>query len=123
MAAGEKVTKRMQVLRNDGSVLLGNCQSTENAWERMCGLLPRRSLEAGEGLWIAPSPSIHTFFMRFTIDVAFLDRSGKVLKLYSRLKPWRHSGIHPFAAGALEASAGALDGVREGEVLRICPVS
>lgn len=87
------------------------------------GLLPRVSLGPGEALWIRPTTSIHTFFMRMTIDVAFLDRQGKVIRVYSRLKPWRHSRIHLFADGALEAAAGALDSIREGEVLQICPSS
>lgn len=113
----------MKVLRKDGRVLLADCRATENAWDRLCGLLPRSSLAQGEGLWIRPTTSIHTFFMRFTIDVAFLDRSGKVLKIYSRMKPWRLSGLHFFAAGALEASEGALAELREGEVLEICPSS
>jgi uncharacterized membrane protein (UPF0127 family) len=89
----------------------------------MVGLLPRTALASGEGLWIRPATSVHTFFMRMVIDVAFVDRKGRVIKVYSRLKPWRHSRIHLFAAGALEAAAGALDAVKEGEVLQICPSS
>ncbi|MGZ3692772.1 MAG: DUF192 domain-containing protein [Bdellovibrionota bacterium] len=104
-------------------MLLEKCRVTTNAFERMYGLLPRKSLEPGEALWIKPTTSIHTFFMRFTIDVAFLDRAGKVIRVYSHLKPWRHSRIHFFAAGAIEAGAGALAGVQEGEVLEICLTS
>lgn len=115
--------KNGKVLGAGGNVILGECRMTETAWERMRGLLPRSGLRAGEGLWIAPCTSIHTFFMGFTIDAAFLDRSGKVIALYHSLKPWRLSGIHLSAAGVLEAPAGALAGLKKGEVLEICSSS
>lgn len=117
--------KKARVLKASGKVVLGECGITENAWERMCGLLPRTELALEEGLWIAPCTSIHTFFMRFSIDAAFLDRQGRVIALYDSLKPWRLSGIHFRAAGVLEARAGAFlaAGVQKGEVLEICPIS
>jgi uncharacterized membrane protein (UPF0127 family) len=104
-------------------VILPECEVTTNAWERMKGLLPKSSLAEGEGLYLAPCTSVHTFFMRFAIDVAFLDRSGRVLALYDGLKPWRLSGFHLTAAGVLEAPAGSLAraGVVKGEVLTLCP--
>jgi uncharacterized membrane protein (UPF0127 family) len=102
--------------------VLPHCQVTESAWERMRGLLPRKRLAEGEGLWISPCTSIHTFFMRFPIDAAFLDKGGRVIAVYAGLKPWRLSGIHLRAAGVLEAGAGALSGLKKGEVLEICRV-
>lgn len=106
-----------------GKTLIGRCGVTESPWERMIGLLKHSGLSADEALWIAPCTSIHTFFMRFPIDVAFLDKKGKVIAVYDSLPPWRHSWIHPFAAGVLEAKAGVLReaGVRKGEVLELCP--
>jgi uncharacterized membrane protein (UPF0127 family) len=55
----------------------------------MRGLLGRRGLEGGEGLLLRPASSVHTFFMRFPIDVVFLGRGGEVLKIATRLRPWR----------------------------------
>lgn len=106
-------------------VVLSRCEVTESAWERMCGLLPKASLGEGEALWIAPCTSIHTFFMRFAIDAAFLDKSGKVLAIYSSMAPWRLSGIHFRAAGVLEAPAGAFAraGIKKGEILTVCLTS
>lgn len=108
-----------------GKVILNDCRATVNAWERMCGLLPRATLGEQEGLWIMPTNSVHTFFMRFAMDAAFLDRRGKVLALYESMKPWRHTWIHFGAVGVLEAGAGVLSraGVKKGEVLEICPIS
>jgi len=109
----------------NGKVILADCRATTNAWERMCGLLPRSSLGDQEGLWIAPTNSVHTFFMRFVMDAAFLDRKGRVVALYDSMKPWRHTMIHWRAVGVLETGAGVLTraGVKKGEVLEICPIS
>jgi uncharacterized membrane protein (UPF0127 family) len=109
----------------EGKPLIERCDTTETAWERMAGLLPRKALARDEALWIAPCTSIHTFFMRFPIDVAFLDKKGKVLAIYENMPPWRHSWIHPFAAGVLEASAGLFReaDLKKGEVLEICHTS
>jgi uncharacterized membrane protein (UPF0127 family) len=117
--------RKAKVLRSGGGEFLGDCRITESAWERMRGLLPKNSLGEGEALYIAPCNSIHTFFMRFSIDAAFLDREGKVIALYEEVKPWRMTGIHFRAAGVLEAAAGAFQraGVKKGEVLKICHFS
>ena len=56
---------------------------------RRRGLLGRDSLDPSTALVIAPCSSIHTFFMRFVIDVVFVDRDGRVLKIVHDLRPWR----------------------------------
>ena len=56
---------------------------------RLKGLLGRRSIAPGEGLHIVPCNSIHMFFMRFAIDVAFLAHDGRVVKLVHTIRPWR----------------------------------
>ncbi|RZA08549.1 MAG: DUF192 domain-containing protein [Proteobacteria bacterium] len=106
-------------------MLFPHCDITANAWERLVGLLPRAGLAEGEALYIEPCTSIHNFFMRFAIDVAFLNRQGRVVAIYHGLKPWRLSWIHFTAKGALEAPAGSLAraGVKKGDVLTICPSS
>ncbi len=58
-------------------------------WARLGGLLAREPLQPHEALYLAPCNSVHTFFMRYPIDVAFLDGSGRVLKLVADLQPWR----------------------------------
>ena len=59
---------------------------------RRTGLLRHESLPAGTGIIIAPSNAIHTFFMRFAIDVAFVTKDGKVVKLRAAVPPWRMAG-------------------------------
>ena len=72
----------------------------------------------GEGLLIRPSFSIHTFFMRFPIDAVFLDRSGSVVDVVGRLKPWR-AATRLRARAVLELAAGEAErlGLRFGERL------
>ena len=69
---------------------------------------------------IAPCNAVHTFFMRFTIDVVFADRQGTVVKLCRNLKPWR-MGIGVAGFAAIELCAGAIDqsGVVKGDRLSI----
>ena len=64
-------------------------------------------------LIIVPCSSVHTFFMRFVIDVVFVDREGVVLKTVSDLKPWRIA-IGARAHAVIELNAG---GVRRSELV------
>lgn len=72
---------------------------------RMKGLLGKRELVAGEGLLIQPAPSIHTFFMRFPIDVVFLAKNGKVMKVAANVGAWRMRWCRR-AFAVLELAAG-----------------
>lgn len=88
---------------------------------RMRGLMGRRGLLAGEGLLVSPAPAIHTAFMRFPIDVLFLDRNMRVLDIVQRLRPWRVACKHK-ARAVLELSAGesARHDVGVGDRLELC---
>lgn len=59
--------------------------------DRRKGLLGRDSLRAGDGLWIVPCEAVHTFFMRFAIDLVYLDRKHRVVKTKENVRPWRLS--------------------------------
>lgn len=86
----------------------------------MRGLLGRRDLHADEGLLLKPAGSIHTHFMRFPIDVVFLDREGRVLDLRSAVVPWRMARKRG-AKAVLELRAGEARrrGVEVGDVLKL----
>jgi uncharacterized membrane protein (UPF0127 family) len=58
---------------------------------RRVGLLGRKRLEPGEGLWISPCESVHTFFMKFPIDLVYMDKSRKVRKVRHAVPAWRLS--------------------------------
>jgi uncharacterized membrane protein (UPF0127 family) len=87
---------------------------------RTRGLLGRRSLEPGEGLLLRPAGSVHTMFMRFPIDVVFLDEELRVLAVAEAVRPWRVKARRG-ARAVLELGAGeaARQGITEGERLRI----
>jgi uncharacterized membrane protein (UPF0127 family) len=84
----------------------------------MRGLLGRAALAAGEGLLIRPASAIHTFFMRFAIDVVFIDRDGVVLRVVPALRPWRLAARRG-ARSVLELPAGeaAARGIGPGDRL------
>jgi len=77
--------------RTDGSVVCERCRTADTPWKRMRGLLGRRELARDEGLLLRPAGSVHTAFMRFVIDVVFLDRDLRVLHIAHSVPPWRAS--------------------------------
>ena len=84
----------------------------ESLWARTAGLLGRRTLRADGGLWIRPCNSVHTFFLRFSIDVVYLAADYTVVKTCSRLKPFRFSMGGRKANSVLELPAGSIDRCR-----------
>ena len=97
-------------------ILCERCAIAVGPLARMRGLLGRNELAPGEGLLLPHESSVHMFFMRFPIDVVFLDRNLNVLKVVSNLRPWRLAGCRR-AKAALELPAGAASGVVVGEQL------
>lgn len=75
---------------------------------RRRGLLRRDALDPATALVLAPCLAIHTAFMRFAIDVVFVDREGCVRRIVRRLQPWRVAGSR-HACATIELAAGALD--------------
>jgi uncharacterized protein len=79
-------------------------------WSRLRGLMGRAAEKfcAGEGLWIVPSHGVHTFAMRFPIDVVYLDPENVVVYLAHNLKPWRVAPVRRKAASVLELPGATL---------------
>ena len=102
-----------------GKLLADRAERAASFTRRFMGLMGRPSLDFGEGLHIVPCNSIHTFFMRIPIDVAFLDPSGVIVKQFSALPPWRATSIYRKARTVLELPAGTLtaSGTQEGDRL------
>ncbi len=89
------------------TVLADMVEVADRATTRRKGLLGRTHLPAGEALWIVPCESVHTFFMRFSIDVVYLDRSKKVRKVRTNVPPWRISMCF-LAHSVIELAAGSV---------------
>ena len=90
-----------------GTILATRLEAAHTSATRRKGLLGREGLLPGEGLWIAPCESVHTFFMRFPIDLVYLDREYRIRKVCDAVGPWRLSACFS-AHSILELPAGTI---------------
>lgn len=88
-------------------IQLPSVRLTANAGERMRGLLGSSPLGHGDALWIRPCNSVHSLFMRYAIDIVYLDRQQQVCKCVEAMKPWRISFCWQ-AQSVLELAAGQI---------------
>lgn len=100
-----------------GELVAARVAKADDWWARSRGLLGRKSLENGEGLWIDPCRQVHTFFMKFSLDVVFLNTDMVVVGLARDLAPSRLTPIYFKARSALELAAGAASGLKRGDKL------
>jgi uncharacterized membrane protein (UPF0127 family) len=116
-ASRQKMKIRV-VNRTRDTVIAESAETADSSETRRKGLLGRASLAPGEGLWIVPCEAVHCFFMKFPIDVVFLDRQKKVKKVLPSLKPWR-IGVCLTAHSVLELPEGqaAATGTQPGDQL------
>ena len=91
-----------------GVVIADRVTVASRRLERAIGLLAHSHLDAGEALWIKPCNGVHTWFMRFPIDVIAMDANGVIVDAVSTLKPWRMRLPKPGAYSVLELPAGTL---------------
>jgi uncharacterized protein len=107
------------LLDGEGNVVCRRLAVADSARARMRGLLGRHSMAGDECLLLQPAGSVHTAFMRFPIDVVFLDRSMRVLRVEAGVRPWRMTAQRG-ARAILEMAAGAAEraGISPGMQLR-----
>ena len=119
MAQTVQVTNRTR-----GTIVAEQCRVATSIRDRLVGLLTTPEVMRGEGLLIERSPSIHMFFMRYPIDVVFVDQTGRVTKTVAHLQPWRVIWWARGARDCLELRAGALEGTgtQKGDQLVFEPV-
>ncbi len=101
-----------------GKQLADRAEIADTSAKRRTGLLKHTGLAQGEGLWIAPTEGVHTFGMKFTIDVAFLNKKRQILKIRPNMVKSRMS-VHLLAHSVLELPAGTLEstGTQKGDQL------
>jgi uncharacterized membrane protein (UPF0127 family) len=92
------MTGRSAVHERTGKVLADDLELATSLVALTAGLMFRRTLDRGRGLWLNPCNGIHMMFMRFPIDAVFLDSRERVKKVYRRLPRWW--GIVWFVWGA-----------------------
>ena len=93
------------LVRDDGGVVCECCRVASSPFARARGLLGREALPGGEGLLFPRTRAVHTHFMRFPIDVVFMDRDGVVVRLVPGLRPWRAASCRR-ATAVLELASG-----------------
>jgi uncharacterized membrane protein (UPF0127 family) len=102
---------RLRIFNRTRQTVLGtSVEMADHGATRRKGLLGRSSLASGEGIWIVPCESVHTFWMKFPIDLVYLDRNKKVKKIRSGVAPWRLSAclsahsVLEFASGTIHST-------------------
>lgn len=95
--------------KTKNTVLAQDAIVADTVFKRMKGLLGRKDFRHGEALIIRPCNSIHTFFMHFPIDVLFVDKDNRVIKVLPSLKPFQLTNIYFRAAFTIELPAGTLE--------------
>jgi uncharacterized membrane protein (UPF0127 family) len=110
-AARTDVGSRALINRDNGRLVAGKVRTAGNFAERLKGLMGAKCLPSDEVLLLENCSSIHTFFMRFPIDVAFLDRDLRVVGAFPNIRPWGvligpKGSVHTLelASGVLEST-------------------
>ena len=104
-ARGERLVNRTR----GGRVLASDVYGVAGFGGRLLGLMGHPALPPGQALVLDGDNSIHTLFMRFPIDVLFLDKAGRVKHLYHAMPPWRVSRIVVGSTRIVELPPGVLD--------------
>ncbi len=111
--------KQVQVKRQaDGLFVAERCAVSDTVLTRLVGLMGRSGMAGGEGMWIEPCNAIHTFFMKFPIDVVYMDRQGTIVDVCRAVAPWRMHWPRRHARAVLELPSGGAAALRTGD--RLC---
>jgi uncharacterized protein len=103
------VSSYMRVVNESRQRLVGGrIQVADSLLARMRGFLFRDPPAPGEGLFLAPCRGVHTYWMRFPLDIVLLNRNGEVVGAYPSVPPGNRTPIRASAAFALELPAGAI---------------
>ncbi|MDN5293980.1 MAG: uncharacterized protein PWQ91_1624 [Eubacteriales bacterium] len=102
-------------------VLVEELWVADTFFRRLQGLIGKDFLFPGQGLLLIPCNMVHTFFMKFPLDVVYLDSSYRVMKVIHRLSPHRLGPLVRGAKAVLEVAAGWAEtvGIKEGDLLRV----
>lgn len=104
-----------------GRCLTDRVELANTFFKRLRGLMFRRSLAPNQALWLRPCNGVHTFWMFFAIDVIFLDRELRIVKLVENMRPFRVTKPHLGARSVLEMAAHSISfaGLKVGDTLEV----
>jgi uncharacterized membrane protein (UPF0127 family) len=117
-------TTHRLVNRRNNAILASVVTTAVDSASRRRGLLGLDQMPEGQALIIAPCNAVHTWFMRFTIDVAFVTRNGELVKRCDAVQPWRMA-VAWRAFATIELAAGVLRASEtvKGDVVEIVPAT
>lgn len=103
------------------NLIAGDVKIAKNFFTRSIGLLSRKNLSEDEALIIRPCSSIHTFFMKFKIDVIFVDKNNKIIALYENVEKNKILPIHLTSKYVIELAAGRVHdkNIKKNDVLLV----
>ncbi len=110
--------RRVEIKKN-GKKLDIDCDEAHKFFERFLGLMGKQEIK--KGLVITKCKSIHTCFMKVSMDAVFLNTKNEVVKMLEKMKPWRFSGYYFKASKVLELPAGSIKrfNIKRGDQLDI----
>jgi len=114
-----RLVKVTDTYRN--TVIGDQVEVADTSLTRLFGLLGKRHLDTGRGLWIRPSSGVHTLGMMFPIDVIGLDKELKVIRIWSNLVPFRLTSVSTKIRSVIELPAGQIlaCGVQLGDQIKV----
>lgn len=101
-----------------GKIIASDLEMKDSYLGRLIGLLGKKGLKKGQGIVLKPCAQIHTCFMRFAIDVVFISKDLKVLKIIKNMGAWHFSPIVLKSLYTLEVAAGGITDLAEGDYVK-----
>lgn len=114
----------MKIYNSTQNVLIADdVKLAQNFFTRSVGLISRKEIKNNEGLVIKPCCSIHTFFMKFNIDVLFVDKNNKIIAMHENVHPFRILPMYFASNYVVELSAGSIfnKNIKKGDEIQIYP--
>ncbi len=101
-----------------GKIIADKLEMKNSYLGRLIGLLGKKGLKGGQGIILSPCAQVHTCFMRFAIDVVFISKDFKVLKIIKNMGSWHFSPIVLKSLYTLEVAAGEIKDLNEGDFIK-----
>jgi len=111
--------KNMLLLNEKNKIILDNVFIANNFISRLVGLMGKKQVKNNTGLLISPCNSVHTFFMKFNLDIIFIDKNNIILKIYRNMSPWKISKIHIKSIFCIEGNSGCFKLLNTGDKIKI----
>lgn len=106
-------------IRHKSKIISSDVAVADNFWTRLSGYMFRKTPHVS-GILFEPANAMQTTFMFFELDIVFLTKENRVIKILRNVKPWRHTWFYPKTRKALEMPSGKLPSdLREGDILEI----